>query len=108
MNTRRDIFQAIADPTRRAIILLLAVGSMTPNTLAEHFDSSRQAVSKHIQVLAECELLTQELKGREIYYHLNAGKMKEIENWLDQFKKLMAKRFDQLDEVLTQLKQNKK
>lgn len=108
MDIRRDVFQAIADPTRRAIILLLAVGAMTPNGIADHFQTSRQAVSKHIKVLTECDILSQEQKGREIYYHLNADKMKEIEKWLDQFKQLLAKRFDQLDKVLHQLKQNKK
>jgi len=105
---RRDIFQAIADPTRRAIILLLAVQAMTPNAIAEHFNSSRQAVSKHIQILSECELVNQEHQGREIYYHLNADKMKEIEKWIEEFKKLLAKRFEQLDEVLAQLKSKKK
>lgn len=106
--TRRDVFQAIADPTRRAIILLLAVQAMTPNSLAEHFNSSRQAVSKHLQVLAECDLLQPQQQGREIYYHLNGDKMQEIEKWLEQFKALLAKRFTQLDDVLNQLKQNKK
>lgn len=101
---RRDIFQAIADPTRRAIIMLLAVGALTPNAIAEHFDSSRQAVSKHLRILKECEILTQEQQGREIHYHLNAGKMKDLEKWLEQFKQLMVKRFDQLDTVLEQLK----
>jgi DNA-binding transcriptional ArsR family regulator len=81
---------------------------MTPNGIAEHFNSSRQAVSKHIKVLTECEILTQVQQGREIYYHLNADKMKDIEKWIDQFKQLLAKRFDQLDEVLLQLKNNKK
>ncbi|MCU0385193.1 MAG: metalloregulator ArsR/SmtB family transcription factor [Flavihumibacter sp.] len=108
MNSRRDVFQAIADPTRRAIILLLAAGAMTPNALAEHFNSSRQAVSKHLQILSECEIVTQEQQGREIHYHLNAAKMKEIEKWLEQFKKLLAKRFDQLDDVLKNLKNNKR
>jgi len=108
MDIRRDVFQAIADPTRRAIILLVAVSAMTPNGIAEHFNSSRQAVSKHIKVLTECEILTQVQQGREIYYHLNADKMKDIEKWLEQFKQLFAKRFDQLDEVLLQLKINKK
>lgn len=108
MEIRRDVFQAIADPTRRAIILLLAVGAMTPNGIADHFQTSRQAVSKHIKVLTECELLSQEQQGREIYYHLNADKMKEAEKWFDQFRDLLAKRFDQLDHVLNQLKQNKK
>ncbi|MBU7577790.1 MAG: winged helix-turn-helix transcriptional regulator [Flavihumibacter sp.] len=108
MNSRRDVFQAIADPTRRAIILLLAVGAMTPNALAEHFNSSRQAVSKHLQILSECEIVIQEQQGREIHYHLNAAKMKEIEKWLEQFKKLLAKRFDQLDDVLRNLKNTKR
>jgi DNA-binding transcriptional ArsR family regulator len=108
METRRDVFQAIADPTRRAIILLLTVGAMTPNAIAEHFNSSRQAVSKHLQVLTECEIVNQNQQGREIHYHLNADKMKDIEKWLEQFRQLMAKRFDQLDTVLKQLKTNKK
>jgi DNA-binding transcriptional ArsR family regulator len=108
METRRDVFQAIADPTRRAIILLLTVGAMTPNAIAEHFNSSRQAVSKHLQILTECEIINQNQQGREIHYHLNADKMKDIEKWLEQFRRLMAKRFDQLDTVLRQLKTNKK
>ena|SRR5690606_451950 len=108
METRRDIFQAIADPTRRAIILLLTVGAMTPNAIAEHFNSSRQAVSKHLQILTECEILRQEQQGREIHYHLNADKMQEIEKWLEQFKQLMTKRFEQLDTVLEQLKSKRK
>ena len=108
METRRDIFQAIADPTRRAIILLLTAGTMTPNALAEHFNSSRQAVSRHLQILTECEVVKQEQQGREIYYQLNADKMKDIDKWLEQFKQLMAKRFDQLDTVLEQLKSKRK
>ena len=105
---RRDIFQAIADPTRRAIIMLLAAGSLTPNAIANNFDSSRQAVSKHLRVLTECEIVKQEQQGREIHYHLNADKMKDLEKWLEQFKQLMAKRFGQLDSVLEQLKSKKK
>ena len=105
---RRDVFQAIADPTRRAILILLASQALTPNAVASHFDSSRQAVSKHLQILTECELLRQEQQGREIYYHLNPDKMQEIEKWLLQFKTLLAKRFNQLDEVLTRLKSPKK
>lgn len=104
---RRDIFQAIADPTRRAIILLIASQAMTPNALAEHFDTSRQAVSKHLRILTECELVKQEHKGREIYYQLELNKMKEIEHWLEQFKKIWENRFDQLDQVLLKLKNNK-
>ena len=105
---RRDIFQALADPTRRAIILLLAVQSMTPNAISERFEISRQAVSKHIRIMSECELLSQEQKGREIYYHLQTDKMKEIEKWLEHFKELIAKRFEQLDQILFQLKQKEK
>jgi DNA-binding transcriptional ArsR family regulator len=105
---RRDVFQAIADPTRRAILLLIAAQAMTPNGLAEHFDSSRQAISKHLRILTECELVEQEQSGREIYYQLNADKMKEIDKWLDQFRKIWESRFLQLDKVLANLKTNKK
>ena len=107
MEVRRDIFQAIADPTRRAIILLLAAQSMTPNAIAEEFHTSRQAVSKHIQILTECELVKQEQKGREIYYHINAGKMKEIDKWIEQFKNTLEKQFNQLDKVLATIKKQK-
>jgi len=107
MKIRRDVFQAIADPTRRAILSLIAVGAMTPNALADHFDSSRQAVSKHIRILTECELVKQEQSGREIYYYLNPKKMKEVADWLEPFKKMWDKRFDQLDSVLKELKKKK-
>ena len=108
MEARRDVFQAIADPTRRAILLLLASHAMTPNALAEEFHTSRQAVSKHIQILTECELVKQEQKGREIYYHINAGQMKEVDKWIEQFKKIFETRFNQLDKVLLTIKKNKK
>lgn len=108
MKTRRDVFQAIADPTRRAIIMLLTTGAMTPNALAEHFNSSRQAISKHLQILTECEVVEQQPQGREMYYHLNPKKISEIEKWLEQFKNLMSERFSQLDKVLEQLKTFKK
>jgi DNA-binding transcriptional ArsR family regulator len=108
METRRDIFQAIADPTRRAILALIALQPMTPNAIAEHFDSSRQAVSKHIRILDECQLLNQEQVGREIYYYFNPQKMKEVDNWLDQFRKLWEKRFNELDKVLHHLKTKSK
>ena len=108
METRRDVFQAIADPTRRAILVLIASQAMTPNALAEHFDSSRQAVSKHIQILTECELVKQEQKGREIYYHINANKVKEIDTWIEQFRKIFQTQFNQLDNVLLKLKKQKK
>ncbi len=105
---KRDIFQAIADPTRRAIIALIAIQAMTPNAIAEHFDTSRQAVSKHLRILAECELITQEQKGREIYYQLEISKMKEIDEWLEQYRKIWESRFEQLDVLLTELKQQEK
>lgn len=105
---RRDVFQAIADPTRRAIILLIAFQAMTPNAIAEHFDTTRQAVSKHLRILTECELLKQESSGREIYYQLNPNKMKEIDKWLEQFRKIWENRFNELDKVLLTMKKNKK
>lgn len=108
METRRDVFQAIADPTRRAILTLLAIQAMTPNTLAEHFDSSRQAVSKHIKVLTECELVRQESSGREIYYHFNPKKMKEVNDWLEPFRQMWEARYDSLDNVLKQMKKSKR
>ncbi|MBK9380319.1 MAG: winged helix-turn-helix transcriptional regulator [Chitinophagaceae bacterium] len=105
---RRDIFQAIADPTRRAIITLIALQAMTPNAIAEHFDSTRQAVSKHLRILTECELVKQEYQGREIYYSLEIEKMKEIDKWLDQFRKIWETKFNQLDKLLATLKKQKK
>jgi DNA-binding transcriptional ArsR family regulator len=100
---RRDIFQAIADPTRRSILILLASQAMTPNAIAEHFDTTRQAVSKHIQILAECEAINQVRTGREIYYHYNPTKMKEIDQWLEALRKQWEDRFDQLDKLLKDL-----
>ncbi len=97
---RRDVFQAIADPTRRAILSLLALNAMTPNAIAEHFDSSRQAISKHIKILAECQLVNQEQTGREIHYHFNPQKMKEVDLWMEQFRSQWEDRFSQLDQIL--------
>lgn len=105
---RRDIFQAIADPTRRAILFIIAFQAMTPNAIAAHFDCTRQAVSKHLKILTECKLVTQEVSGREIYYQLNSIKMKEIDKWLDQFRKLWESRFSELDQVLSKMKNSKK
>ena len=101
---KRDIFQAIADPTRRAILVLIAAQALTPNALAEEFDMTRQAVSKHIKVLKECDLISQKQEGREIYYQLKIEKMKEVDNWIEQFRKIWETRFSQLDEVLLNLK----
>lgn len=105
---RRDVFQAIADPTRRAILILIATQAMTPNAIAEHFDTTRQAVSKHLRILTECHLVKQAHTGREIYYTLEAAKMKEIDKWLEQFRKIWEGRFNELDKVLLKIKTNKK
>jgi DNA-binding transcriptional ArsR family regulator len=104
LTMRRDVFQAVADPTRRAILGLIALQAMTPNALAEHFDTSRQAVSKHIKILTECQLVKQQQNGREIYYHFNPQKMKEIADWLAPFQKMWEDRFSRLDQVLDNLK----
>ncbi len=105
---KRDIFQAIADPTRRAIIALIALQAMTPNAIAEHFDTSRQAVSKHLRILTECEVIKQSREGREIYYQLEISKMKEIDEWLEQYRKIWETRYEQLDTLLAELKQHDK
>jgi len=105
---RRDIFQAIADPTRRAIIALIALQAMTPNAIAENFNTTRQAVSKHLRILTECELVKQQHQGREIYYSLEINKMKEIDKWLEQYRKIWETRFNQLDNFLATIKKNKK
>ncbi|MCB0600461.1 MAG: winged helix-turn-helix transcriptional regulator [Saprospiraceae bacterium] len=104
---RRDVFQAIADPTRRAIITLIALRAMTPNAMAEHFDMSRQAVSKHLRILTECQLVKQEQQGREIYYSLEMDKMKEVDKWLSQLKSIWENKFNQLDKILSKLKNQK-
>ena len=98
---------ALADPTRRAIILLIAFQAMTPNAIAEHFDTTRQAVSKHLRILTECQLVKQVHNGREIYYQLEINKMKEIDKWLEQFRKIWETRFNQLDDLLSTIKKQK-
>src|SRR6476659_6516316 len=105
---KRDIFQAIADPTRRAIIALIAIQAMTPNAIAENFHTTRQSVSKHLRILTECDLVRQEQQGREIYYSLEIEKMKEIYKWLNQFRKIWKTRFNKLDKVLSTMKKQKK
>lgn len=104
---RRDVFQALADPTRRAILTLIAAQAMTPNALAANFDSSRQAVSKHIRILTECQLLKQEQAGREIFYHFNPKKMKEVSDWLKPFEQMWESRFSQLDKLLKKSRSKK-
>ena len=107
MDLRRDVFQAIADPTRRAILAMVALQAMTPSTIAENFDSSRQTISKHIQILTECELLKQEQHGREIYYHLNPKKMKEIADFIEPFRKMWDDRFNKLEAVMKKYRSKK-
>lgn len=105
---RRDIFQAIADPTRRAIITLIALQAMTPNAIADNFNTTRQSVSKHLRILTECELVKQDQQGREIYYSLEIQKMKEIDSWLNQFRNIWENRFSQLDNIFSTIKKQKK
>ena len=105
---RRDIFQAIADPTRRAIIALIAMQAMTPNALAEHFHTSRQAVSKHLRILTECELVTQEHQGREIYYRLETEQLKAVTEWLEKVQEIWEGNYKRLDALLAELKQAQK
>jgi DNA-binding transcriptional ArsR family regulator len=105
---RRDIFQAIADPTRRAIIALIALQAMTPNAIAENFNTTRQAVSKHLRILTECDLVKQEQQGREIYYSLEIEKMKEIDIWLEKYRRIWENQFNQLDNILSTIKKHQK
>ncbi len=107
MNLRRDVFQAIADPTRRAILMLLATQTLTAGTIAAHFDTARPTVSKHLQILTECELLKQEQHGREVYYQLNSSKMKEIADFIEPFRKMWDERFNKLEQVMKSYKSKK-
>jgi len=104
MNLRRDVFQAIADPTRRAILLLLASQSMTAGAIAANFDTARPTVSKHLQILTACELLTPEQNGREVYYHINVKKMKEVDDFIEPFRKMWDMRFNKLEAVMKKYK----
>ena len=108
MEIRRDVFQAIADPTRRAILGLVALNAMTPGAIAENFDSSRQTISKHIQILTECELLRQSQSGREIHYHFNARKMKEIADWLEPYQRIWEGRMTAIDDLLIGMQKKKR
>ncbi|MBL7770722.1 MAG: winged helix-turn-helix transcriptional regulator [Flavipsychrobacter sp.] len=107
MNLRRDVFQAIADPTRRAILLLVASQSMTAGAIAANFDTARPTISKHLQILTECELLQQEPNGREIYYHFNPKKMKEVSDFLEPFRELWEERFNKLETIMKKYKNKK-
>lgn len=104
MNLRRDVFQAIADPTRRTILLLVASQSMTAGAIASNFDTARPTVSKHLQILTECDLLKQEQSGREVYYHINAKKMKEVADYIEPFRKMWDNRFNKLETVMKNYK----
>lgn len=101
---KRDVFQALADPTRRAIIALIATQAMTPNAIAENFDITRQAISKHLRILTECEVVKQKKKGREIYYEIEIKKMREIDLYLEKVRKIWEGKYNQLDKLLNQLK----
>ena len=107
MRLRRDVFQAIADPTRRAILLLVATQSMTAGAIASNFDTARPTVSKHLAILTECELLEQEQQGREVHYRLNAKKMKEVADFIEPFRKMWDERFDRLEEVMKEFRDGK-
>jgi DNA-binding transcriptional ArsR family regulator len=104
MEIRRDVFQALADPTRRAILSLVAFQAMTAGAIAGSFDSSRQTISKHVQILTECQLLKQEQSGREIYYHINAKKMKEVADFIEPFRKMWDDRFNKLETIMKKYK----
>lgn len=107
MNLRRDVFQAIADPTRRAILLLLASQSLTAGAIASNFNTARPTVSKHLQILTECELLGQNQNGREIYYHINAKKMKEVADFIEPFRQMWDDRFNKLEALMKTYKTKK-
>ena len=107
MNLRRDVFQAIADPTRRAILLLVASQSMTAGAIAANFDTARPTVSKHLQILTECELLEHEQNGREVRYHINAKKMREVADFIEPFRNMWDDRFNKLEAVMKDLASRK-
>jgi DNA-binding transcriptional ArsR family regulator len=107
MNLRRDVFQAIADPTRRAILLLVASQALTAGAIAANFDTARPTVSKHLQILTECELLEQKQSGREIYYHINAKNMKQVADFIEPFRKMWDERFNKLETIMKAFKPKK-
>ena len=107
MNLRRDVFQAIADPTRRAILLLVAAQSMTAGAIAANFDTARPTVSKHLQILTECQLLEQKQTGREIYYHINAQNMKQVADFIEPFRQMWDERFNKLESIMKEYQSKK-
>lgn len=108
MNLRRDVFQAIADPTRRAILILLSTQSLTAGAIASNFDTARPTVSKHLQILTACELIKQEQQGREIHYHFNPNKMKEVADFIEPFRQMWEERFNTLETVMKNYNQKNK
>tara|TARA_Y100001972_G_scaffold127417_2_gene184158 strand:- start:10661 stop:10987 length:327 start_codon:yes stop_codon:yes gene_type:complete len=108
LKLRRDPFQAIADPTRRAILVLLASQTMTAGAIANEFDVARPTISKHIQILNECDLIDSNQQGREIYYEIKVDKMKEIDQWLEQFRKIWENRFNKLDNLIAKIQKKEK
>ena len=107
MNLRRDPFQAIADPTRRAILLLVVSHSMSAGAIAAKFDSARPTISKHLQILTECQLLQQEQNGREVFYHINPQRMKEVADFIEPFRLMWDARFNKLESVMKAYKSKK-
>ncbi|MEO8515478.1 MAG: metalloregulator ArsR/SmtB family transcription factor [Flavobacterium sp.] len=107
MNLRRDVFQAISDPTRRAILMLVATQSMTAGAIASNFDTARPTVSKHLQILTECDLLSQEQNGREVHYKINAGQMKEVADFIEPFRQMWDERFNKLEDLMKNYKSDK-
>jgi DNA-binding transcriptional ArsR family regulator len=101
---RRDVFQAIADPTRRDIINLIAHQTLTPNSVADNFDVSRQAISKHIKILTECGIIVIKQQGRERFCSIKADTLNEVSDWLESFRKIWEERFDKLDTLLNKMK----
>lgn len=105
---RRDVFHAIADPNRRAIISLLANQKLTVNAVAEYFPISRPAVSRHIKILKECGLLVVRRQGRERYCEVRLDRLSEVAEWVEKSRSLWEQRFDRLDEYLSELQKKEK
>jgi DNA-binding transcriptional ArsR family regulator len=107
-STRRDVFQAIADPTRRQIINLIAYQPLNLNAIAENFEVSRPAISQHIKILIECGLINIKKNGRDRYCEAKLQQLNEVAQWVEQYRKGWEKRFDKMDDLLEQLKNKNK
>jgi DNA-binding transcriptional ArsR family regulator len=105
---RRDVFQAIADPTRRAILSLLAVQTLTMTSIADHFKVSRPAISKHVKILEECGLVSITQQGRERYCEASMNKLDEVSDWVERYRKMWDERLDRLEEYLKELQSKEK